>query len=208
MLRLTVHPLSRREEPMNTELWATAAAVAIPLLILATAALTHREEAFRRYEVALGGHQYYFARAGATRTLRRLLRAEPGARVRITGNDLRKAAADREWCDFLKKLLEKGVKISVYVSRPTGGELKELRELREAGLELKETPEVGTEHWVWVDRPRQLWFERVHEGNLAHDCVYTEEPEEQVWKDVGEYFDRLDRNARPVEAGGRPGGVA
>ncbi len=144
----------------------------------------------------IGEYVDFFARAGASTTVLKLIDIRSASQVRVVSNDFKKWNKGEKWFDFVEESLERGVRVTAYGNRVDSRVSSAIGELCSKGMKVGLVDEPFSEHCLTVDEPRQVWLEQYHAGHHAYNCSYTSTPHEGIWKGCEKYFCGLDALAR------------
>jgi len=139
----------------------------------------------------LGSSQKFFYKVPAEETVVNLIRTDEESQLKVITNDFSKWEKSETFYNFILTQLKKGVHVTAY-GVLKGHPSNKIKELIKNGLEIVVLREYATEHYLIVDNPKQLWFEQKHTNYYAYNCIFTESPNDEIWRSVNEYFKQLD----------------
>lgn len=145
-----------------------------------------------------GRGQQYCRRASAAETILRYITVPAGSRMNIMTDDFQKWVLSNDWMRFVRDRLDAGVEISVFAAGDANKKVPEDITNLSKGKKL-EIIACGDlpfgKHFTTVSSPQQIWYEEQHVGHFADNCVYTQFPHKDTWKQIEAYFNSLRKEA-------------
>jgi len=154
---------------------------------------------FTRVEFYLGNPQIDIRIANHLHNLCMYLEPEEFSEVGITSYNFSKREWNKAFCDWLRELSRKGIKIKV-VGGPEIEAKKELDELVKEGVVIAKILESPTTfHVVYATKPKQLWIEEYHQKGLPQGVHYTSNPMKEAWNEYLKLFNIYWEEGRGIQ---------